>query len=161
MGNFNLSYRKSRQARSMITRLRCVMLQLFVAWAVEIVTDEGPADPDASCTVCTAMVDQVYEQMKSRSQTWTESMLYDITSDLCNLKNFRTYDLIPPKMSKGCYEVIDALDDFEAMLWQKHQAGSSFETVQHQVCSLFCDSKSPRRKRRDRKKRKRRKRKDL
>lgn len=66
---------------------------------------------DLKCAVCLAVVDIVDKHMMKKSFDGIESRLYEVMENVCEQKNFKSYDFIPPKMMEGCKKFVDSTDD--------------------------------------------------
>lgn len=107
----------------------------------------GPDPKKEVCMACHATVNELEKMMKKRGggRRRTEVELTEDLEHVCETDNFRTYDLIPPKMVNGCKKVLEEFEDNskveEALLSGSGDPTRLHEAFRQQVCTKltkFC-----------------------
>ena len=96
--------------------------------------------PSLLCNACRAIVIETEKKLDVINPTGrSESDVYDVLDGICDQKNFRIYDHIPPTMVKACHNVMDRYreegnDDggFEAVFLER---GVDMAKRQKRLCS--------------------------
>jgi hypothetical protein len=97
------------------------MLQLavFLLVAMSIASATGMISRDVSpalfCAACKATVEQLFAKLAKRGSKASESDVMDAIDTVCDAKNFRAYDFIPPKMVLGCEQLMHFDEDVERL----------------------------------------------
>eukprot|EP00929_Paragymnodinium_shiwhaense_P079130 TRINITY_DN41143_c0_g1_i1.p1 TRINITY_DN41143_c0_g1~~TRINITY_DN41143_c0_g1_i1.p1 ORF type:complete len:172 (-),score=43.07 TRINITY_DN41143_c0_g1_i1:27-542(-) len=95
-----------------------------------------PADltPELLCESCHAVLETVENQVGKTKRT--ESAIYDVMENICDMRHFKRYKFIPPEMLTGCQHFLKRYGDdgLEEQIFKNKPGTPGYERICRAAC---------------------------